>query len=506
MKALLLPLDNRPVTYLYPRILAEVAGVEAVMPPRTLMGTLDQPAPVPDVIAWVEKTLAQKPDALILCLDTLLYGGLIPSRRSDEPLTEIRARAANIKRWKQAAGAPILAQASIMRLSDNYDNTEEKQYWSRYGREIFAWSEIMHRITRDREARQSTLAQAESRVPAEVREDYLKTRFRNYQATRTLVEMTAERLLDRLVLSQDDSGEFGLNVLEKERLIAQAAELNVTDRVVSYAGADEALCSLFAYWLSANATRMNGSSPRPRALVIYSPADAAKCFSRYEGKTIGESIENQIKAAGADPVFVQAEEDACDFVMLVHLPDDRQGDHITLPGLPDLSRVKTERAVSSTIAALEKAQKPVVLCDVAYANGADPALIEKLLERPELLQKLSGYAGWNTTGNSAGSAIATGIARWFQRLNRHTSDSTGERALKRALFTRLADDFAYQTQVRPQLTRAIPPVELAGLMAPHLTRIGHALGFQPGAVQVRQPWSRTFEVEVACQAAGVASD
>ncbi|HEY9719050.1 MAG TPA: DUF4127 family protein, partial [Trichormus sp.] len=147
MKVLFLPLDDRPVTYIYPQLVAKAAGIVPIVPPRTLFGSLNASAKVESIISWIDAALArERPSALLLCLDTLLYGGLIDSRRSSDSFKTIFDKLSVLKTWSKSAGplAPIYGQASIMRISDNYDATEEKQYWTRFGREIFAWSSQLH--------------------------------------------------------------------------------------------------------------------------------------------------------------------------------------------------------------------------------------------------------------------------------------------------------------------------------------------------------------------------
>ena len=50
----------------------------------------------------------------------------------------------------------------------------------------------------------------------------------------------------------------------------------------------------------------------------------------------------------------------------------------------------------------------VTLCDNAYANGGDLELLA-MLDQSDLLDKLHGYAGWNTSANTLGTTIAEGV-------------------------------------------------------------------------------------------------
>lgn len=491
MRAVLLPLDDRPVTYGFPQLIARVAGVEALVPPRSLFGSLNTAADIEGITEWIQNTIQKtSPDVLLLCLDTLAYGGLINSRRSTDSAKMVQDRISVLQNWQKKPGGklPIYVQASIMRISDNYDATEEKAYWARYGREIFAWSSQMHRLAKGDSLVAGSLAASEARIPAEIRQDYQQTRVRNFQANQKLIEMVQQGVISRLTFSLDDSGPTGLNILEKERLISMVQQANLQKKVATYAGADEVLCALLARWL---VDSKNSSRTGPTALVRYSPEEGSTCPSRYEGQNIGDTITSQMQACGIE---VQKEDDRpnpVDFMVIVHTGGNAQGDHIQLPGHSDLRRMDTSKSIKRTIELLEQAQHPCVLCDVAYANGADPELIEALLQRPELLAKLSAYSGWNTTGNSTGSALALAVAQWFSGTATDTNNN-----LKACLYVRLADDYAYQSRVRSTLNSAPSYEALRDNMKPYLERISQALAYKPDSLTLGFPWNRTFEVEI----------
>lgn len=491
MKAIIVPIDNRPVTYVFPQLIGQIAGVEILAPPRILMGSLQAITNVDAVAEWLSSALqAQKPNGLLVCIDTIIYGGLIPSRRGDETPVQLAERAKAIQKWKKLAPqVKTYVQSSIMRVSDNYDATEEKAYWARHGREIYAWSEAMHRAmstassgTDAARMRAAELTQLEARVPADIRKDYLDTRTRNFQINRKLLDYAESGDIDFLVFSQDDSGEFGLNVAEKEKLQAEAARRGLKN-VYTYAGADEVLMAMMARWL------IQELNIRPSVRISFSPESGGGITSRYEGQTIGNSVKLQTEAIGLTTTGATP-----DFHVVVHTSGDRQGDHIWLQGHPDLRSLNTASAVEKTIELLEESSEPVVLCDVAYSNGSDPELVAELFKRKDLLKKLWGYAGWNTTGNTLGSALAMGVARWFAD-KKELGDQSGE-MLKNALFIRFADDWAYQTQVRKQLGQDLSRDRLRELMAPHLAALAAALEMQPSRVDLDLPWQRSFEIEI----------
>lgn len=527
MKILLIPLDDRPVTYTYPQILIKAAGADAIVPPRQLMGSLSRGAQIDELFSFAENALNQKePDFAIISLDSLLYGGLITSRRSNEQIKAILARLDRLKKWKEMSGRriPIYASSSIMRISDNYDNTEEKEYWARFGRELFEWSGCLHRLASGEKLAPGLLESLERRIPTDIRQDYLDTRFRNFTVNMTILKSMEEGFIDHLVFSQDDSGTWGLNVGEKDRLSSVCKQMNLQDRVEIYAGADEVICTLIARLLLNQSTsslklpdQKESSPPKPQVKLHYSPAACRTVASRYEGQEIGNTVEAQIKASGikleSDIDGAQAKpaiDDSSTITMIIHGPSDRQGDHITLPGLADLSHTDSTQAAAETIKLIEDAPGAVILCDVVYANGGDPILMDELIKRPELLQKICAYAGWNTTGNTVGSAVGTALCAWFGnrmqqegQLNGLGNGQSGSQAAlktlidsqKRCLFTRLVDDWAYQTKVRKELQGEPSTQKLAELISPYVKKISAALAFEP-SVRLSFPWRRTFEIEI----------
>lgn len=488
MKILLIPLDDRPVTYSYPQLLAKLGGAEAIVPPRTMMGSLSRGAQIDELFNFCEGCLSRNEvDAAVICLDSLLYGGLITSRRSTEQVKIIQARLDRLKKWKELSNKPITiyAQSSIMRISDNYDNTEEKEYWSRFGRELFEWSACLHRLASGEKLAPGLLESLERRIPGDIRQDYLDTRFRNFTINMTVLKSMEDGLIDHLVFSQDDSGAWGLNVGERDRLISVCQQMSLQKKVNIYAGADEVICTLLGRLLMAE--------NKPSLSLHFSPECCRTVASRYEGQDIGTTIQAQIKAIGLTAADTEAGDSInSDLTMVVHGPSERQGDHITLPGLPDYSQIDSSKAAANTIKLIESAPGFVILCDVVYANGGDPLLMEQLIKRPELLKKICSYAGWNTTGNTTGSALGTAVCTiaGIAINNKSVSDSQ-----KRSLFTRLVDDWAYQTKVRKELQNEPSTQKLAELISPYIKTVSAALAFEP-SVRLSFPWRRTFEIEI----------
>ena len=55
---------------------------------------------------------------------------------------------------------------------------------------------------------------------------------------------------------------------------------------------------------------------------------------------------------------------------------------------------------------------PVTVGDIAFLNGGDLELVQ-MLNSQGLLMQVAGYAGWNTSSNTLGTAIAQGVHFWL---------------------------------------------------------------------------------------------
>ena len=129
MRVAFLPIDNRPVCYTLPKLIAQTDdGIEFFIPERGLLGGLTKNADIEGLFDWMRGL--PELDAMVLSLDTIAYGGLIPSRRCPETFEQIKARVEKLKEILIEKKCKIYAFSSIMRISNNNYNIEEKEYWA----------------------------------------------------------------------------------------------------------------------------------------------------------------------------------------------------------------------------------------------------------------------------------------------------------------------------------------------------------------------------------------
>ncbi|HPX20370.1 MAG TPA: DUF4127 family protein, partial [Bacilli bacterium] len=78
-KILYLPLDERPCNWTFPKELFSTSEVEITAIPENLKGYKKRGSDVNLVRKFVKEN-AKKANGLVISLDMLIYGGLIPSR------------------------------------------------------------------------------------------------------------------------------------------------------------------------------------------------------------------------------------------------------------------------------------------------------------------------------------------------------------------------------------------------------------------------------------------
>lgn len=459
----LLPLDDRPVTYDQPAAIGSIAGVEVIRPPREWLGNPWRASRHDELAAWLWET-APEADALIVAVDTLVHGGLIPSRTSDAPPAEALARLEGLRALRRTRPDLDVAAFSVVQRVNRDDNSEEERpYWAEVGSRMFRLSYLEHkrslRLASPEEEREATRLRQE--MPVAYYEDYRTIRNRNHAVNRAALELLREGVIDYLVLPQDDTAEFGWNIAEVRLLQAHIRAHALTERAVSYPGADEIAGLLVAR----HVCRANGFVPKiwPRF------ASSGTAPTAYEDRSMPELLKAHLAPLGGT---VANSAESADVLLFINAPAEVQGQG-ELQWLVDLESMgsdpgtvgvgpaaaaglqatrremntvqrDSEEFVRALLEAL-RSGRTVALADVAFVNGADLNLGKQLLLHHETCT-LAAYAGWNTAGNTLGCALAQAVVRTVALRRGATLEE--ERAQAAFLFLRLLDDLAYQARVR----------------------------------------------------------
>ena len=532
MNIAFIPIDNRPVCYTLPQQICAIdSKINLFIPEKKFLGSLTKNADVEAIFEWLEKL--SELDAIVMCLDTVAYGGLIPSRRCPDTFDEIRARVEKLKAILEKKKAKIYVFSSIMRISNNNVNEEEKEYWNKWGKKIFEYS--------FNSCKNGKMVQTD--VPQEILDDYLATRKRNFEINKLFLQYQKQGLFETLVFSKDDCAEFGFNVKEAQELEnlggfvktgADEIPLTLLARAVSKAAkqlGSEAARNLEASrsalrncgrvansgseernsylrqqyeWqfrarsdfktLCRHETDLDAKMPKCnlpnfhsiKIAPIFLAPEYKDLISNYEDVSIEKSVKGQIELAGCEV----CEPDEADILLYVNNFEEHQGEIVM--------KVPT-KPFSGT---WQKPQKPYIIADVRYANGADNAFVEQVFETG-LGENFLGYSAWNTSANSLGSLICGAVITKFAKQQERKSEKSEtehsplvSRFLKLQL-VRFLDDWAYQANIRQQL--ASPDEKLVKeLMKPFEQKIFELLNIAPDEYNItyKFPWNRLFEVEV----------
>src|SRR5258706_3698222 len=217
---LLLPLDDRPVTYDYPCWLGKAAGLNVITPPREWLGNPWRPSATEQLRAWLADT-AGTADALIVSIDTLGFGGLIPSRRSPASVEETLTHLEILRKLKwQRPDLRILAVNVLLRVNRSDNAEEERPYFATYGQRLFRLSYLSHKsaLGEVSAAEQAEYTALTADVPAEIVADYQALRSRNHAINRAMLGWLKDGVFDYLLIPQDDTAEYGWNIAEARAL------------------------------------------------------------------------------------------------------------------------------------------------------------------------------------------------------------------------------------------------------------------------------------------------
>lgn len=473
---LYIPLDNRPVCYDMPQQVAKIAGVNLAMPPKEILGGLTYQADFDALRDWTFNALKQnRVSSAVIALDTIAYGGLVPSRWSEDYYDDIIGRINQFLHLFKSKNINVYAFSSIMRISNNNSNEEEKEYWSEYGKLIYQYSNLFHKAQKlDTPHVQEQLANVLQEIPEEILEDFISARERNFEINQYYVEKLKQGHFEQLVFCQDDTAKWGINVLEADTLRNLIMQTKVQNKALIHPGTDEiATCLVFRAHLWPNTISV---------YPIYTQEDGKEILANYEDRPIKKSIEGQIKLCGAKKSNSIG---SADLVLLAHVPEIFQGDYI----FDEEPEGFSDNALSKGMGLLQSLNKPIAVADMLWANGADPQLVGKILDSETNIDNLYSYAGWNTASNSIGSALAIGLMKVVAE-NEKTINNV---AHKKMMVTRFVDDWCYQADVRQTLSE--PDVaELNQRMLKAMKPVTDKFQYE-GEIEFDFPWERLFEVE-----------
>ena len=500
----LLPLDERPCNRFFPSRLFEDPDTEILIPEQA--GEKKKPADPSAIRAFLEEA-AGKADALVLSMDMLLYGGLLPSRIHHLKKEELERRL-NILREirKEHPQLMISAFHCIMRCPDYSSGEEEPEYYEWYGKQIRDYGAALHKVRKGLpgEAEADRLKQE---IPGLILQDYTNRRELNLQMNLETLRLAAEGVLDDLVIPQDDCSVYGYSAMDREEVSKEIERLGLKEQVRTYPGADEAALTLISRILCRRAAKT------PACHVQYISSISKTLVPLYEGQPLAQTVQAHLESAGCR--LAESLETA-DFVLALTGPttDMLESEEQFTAKCADPSE-RDLPAMVSFMKECVRSDMPVTIGDNAYANGGDMELI-RLMDREGFLASVAGYAGWNTNANTLGTAIAQGVRAVLRKRDGKPGVPDRDEKGKKFLAERYVEDAGYCAVVRKA---AMDLTEEKGLSVQDISPVREEMtayireGLQrflqeemksfSGRYEldnVSLPWDRLFEADITVSA------
>ncbi len=496
-KVVFLSLDERPCNYEFPYKIFNSAEFVVKRVDLSLLGFKKKPANLEEVAKWLKKECLDA-DGLVLSLDTLVYGGIVPSRLHHEKPEILKQRLAIIKNIKELnPNLIIYAFQLIMRCPSYNSDDEEPDYYEHHGKDIFKYGQINHLIDLGI-AKEDDLAYLRSHsVPQEYLDDYKTRREINREMNIETLRYVKNKIIDFLVIPQDDSAEYGWTAIDQEYIREKINQDKLMTRVYMYSGADEVGMTLMARMFT------TFSNKRPKIYIKYPSITSGQIIPSLEDRYLDTMVKYQVIVSGG---IVVTSLEECDGVLFINAPADKMMSRFnpTKEGRGMTALRNMPEAIEFLEYALRVKNKAIIIGDVTYGNGSSIEVYNYLATK-NMLFDIAAYGGWNTASNSIGGAVAEGIAYIVNGKTQQLMDF---------LMLRYLEDIGYCGYVRQKIWKEILPnypqynyfnvletrgefaelvrTELLNFVKSHMPEIEPFIEIE----DVYMPWKRMYEVGI----------
>ena len=485
---LYVPQDDRPVSLQYTVDTAREAGMTVLTPPQHLISGKTYQGQADQIMAWVEQN-AGRADVMVLSTDTLIYGGLVDSRKHNIPLSTLQNRLKRIEGLKaRNKNVRIYGFGTVMRSPRASGGGTEPAYYAEYGPTIFQIAALQDKLDSGSLTQEETQKMSlQASVPVEYLQDWFDRRQKNMKINKELIDETRSGVFDYFALGHDDTSQLSQSALEGRYLNKYSKDISV-EKYGSFPGADQLGLLLMAR------SRTDVSTEKPTFSVIYPLGGGGKTLPGYEDQTIDKTIAQHVEAVGGTMVT----QGKPTVLLAVNTPlTTSTGESENFENFPMIS--------NSTNAFVDRIQQAVdsgvnvSVADIAFNNGADNTLVSAMYKR-DLLYKIGAYNGWNTASNTVGYAIAQGLLL-------KSMSPEGHRDM---LTQQYLDNWAYQANIRKDIYRMqdsirTDNVRYSGELNERLeSYLGERiqdfaekyLKINPRTVKATFPWGRLFETDI----------
>ncbi len=490
-KIIMVPLDERPCNYNYPKMMPK-ADYQLIIPPKSLMGDKKRGGDTAGLAEWLISNVREA-DVCILSMDTIIFGGIVPSRLHHESYEELLSRAKIVEKLRAINKKMKLYLFELIMRCPSYSlSDEEPDYYDECGEEIFLYGRYTHlkmagKLTK---ADESDFERVKSKIKSEYLDDYLKRRKINIDLLMHNLEYVKNGVCDYFIIPQDDAAEYGFTAMDQMKVRTFLKSNLLHMKTAMYPSADDTGLILLGRAVA-------NDNAKPKIYVHYASVKANAVIPWFEDRALDETVKYHILAVGGIRVYSLLE---ADIVLIINMGSGMYHEwQAEYAKAYDVERNLAE-IVNYAEYALGK-NKIVAIGDVATCNGADTELFDMLYSK-DLLFKIHAYAGWNTSSNTLGTAVCQAVIYQVGKDRRGTDNF---------LLHRYYEDFGYMTHVRKYVTDNILPklnlnyfkVDQDGLAAEEVKK--ELVAFMSGypkisdrvkSVEVQMPWKRMFESDI----------
>lgn len=491
-KILFIPIDDRPVCLDYTATSLQLAGWDIVVPPAAMLASYNRNGDPEALYRWLTENALLATDAVVSS-DSLIYGGLVPSRTHHLSSAVLEQRTQNLLEFKNKF--PFLrlyVYTTVMRSPRASSAPVEPSYYAQYGPRIFRLGALQDQkeisgLTKKEAVELQSLIQA---IPEAVQKDLYERRGKNIAVTEKLLTGVGQHAFDYFLLGRDDTAPRS-DAHREARRLSRLTDTLPAGKIRFFAGADQ----LGLVLLNRAVNKIEQTIPF--VYSFYTKGVGGATIPSYEDDQVRLTVRNHILAAGGFPV---PEAQRADLILAVNTPVDGK----TLSATDVTNTTKLTPAKAAFVQQVKdyvQAGQKVAVADVAYGNGSDNALVHKLFT-DNLAWSLSAYAGWNTAGNTLGYALGQGL------LDPYLTPAQQQELLA----VRYLDEWVYEANVRGKVRQELiwpkhwvdgalkPDERLAAEQAVTKEMLAFARGYfsepQLANWQFTLPWSRMFEVSV----------
>ena len=486
---LFVPQDDRPVSLQYTVDTAKAAGMTVLTPPQNLISGKTYKGQADQIWNWVEQN-AGRADVMVLSTDTLIYGGLVDSRKHNLPLSTLEYRLKRIEALKaNYKNTRIYGFGTVMRSPRASGGGTEPSYYADYGPTIFQIAALQDKLDA------GTLTQAETQklmslqasVPVEYLQDWFSRRQKNMQINKGLIDEARKGVFEYFALGHDDTSQLSQSALEG-RYLSQYSKGIPRTQYGSFPGADQLGLLLMAR------SRTDESVEKPTFSIIDPLGGAGKTLPGYEDQTIDKTIAEHVEAVGGTMTTAGKPT----VLLAVNTPlSTSTSESEAFGNFPMVSQA-TNAFVDRIQQATEQGVT-VSVADIAYNNGSDNTLVGAMYKR-DILYKIGAYNGWNTASNTVGYAIAQGLLL-------KSMSPEGHRDM---LTQQYLDNWAYQANIRKDIYRMQDSIrtdnvrysgdlnsKLEEYLQERIQDFGKTyLKVDPRTIKATFPWGRLFETDI----------